>query len=245
VSNLFRETHRVRFFDAEPGGRAGIPAICRLMEEAANSQTAELGLSISQVREAGRMWVLTRFALTVFALPKMGDQVTVETWASDRTAGVRAYRDFRMFDADGHVLAEAATLWLLLDLGTRRLVRLPDSVLQIRHPGRVGAQAVDSVLLVAPATSGVPEEFKIRWSDLDENNHANNLRYIEWVMDAVPFETRRDAVPVSLDIQFQNEGRLGETVLSATEASGDVFLHSLTAGDGRVLGVARTVWRRD
>jgi medium-chain acyl-[acyl-carrier-protein] hydrolase len=245
MSNLFRETSRVRFFDAEPGSRASIPAVCRLMEEAANSQTAQLGFSISQVRESGRMWVLTRFALTVFALPEMGDEVTVETWVSDRTSGVRAYRDFRMLDAAGHVLAEAATLWLLLDLNTRRLVRLPESVLQIRYADSVGADAVDAVPLIAPATQTAPEEFKIRWGDLDENNHANNLRYIEWVLDAVPFETRRDASLASLDIQFQNEGLPGETVLSAVDQSDDVFRHSLTAGDGRVLGVARTTWRFD
>ncbi len=220
-----------------------MPAICRFMEEAANSQTATLGLSISQVREADRMWVLTRLAVQVFSAPRLGDEIRVETWASDRTGGVRAYRDFRMFDAAGGVIAEGASLWLLLDLKTRRLVRLPESVLAIRHPERVGAEAVDSTTLTAPASVTVGEEFKIRWGDLDENGHANNIRYIEWVVETLPVETRRNAVLTSLDIQFLNEGLLGEAVISASEQTDEGFRHRLTAGDGRVLAIARTTWQ--
>ncbi|MES1260869.1 MAG: acyl-ACP thioesterase domain-containing protein [Acidobacteriota bacterium] len=241
MSHLFHEAYRVRFFDAEPGGRASVPAVCRFLEEAANSQTERLGLSLRQVREADRMWVLTRFALNVFALPRSGDEISVETWASDRTGGVRAYRDFRMRDAEGNVLAEAASLWLLLDLRTRRLVRLPDPVLRIREPERVGAETVDSRPLIAPETVTGEDEFKVRWSDLDENGHANNIRYIEWVLETIPVSVREAGLN-SLDIQFVNEALPGETVLAVSEATADGFRHGLTAGDGRVLGIARTTW---
>lgn len=245
MSNLFQERFRVRFFDSEPGGRASIPAVCRFLEEAANSQTEPLGLSVRQVREADRMWVLTRFALQVYSLPRAGDEVTVETWASDRTGGVRAYRDFRMRDAGGFVLAEAASLWLLLDLRTRRLVRLPDSVLDIRHHERTTAPAVDSLPLIAPESVMVEEEFKVRWSDLDENGHANNLRYIEWILETVPVPTRREATLTALDIQFMNEVLFGEAVVSAAEENEEGFRHRLTASDNRVIALARTDWHYD
>lgn len=245
MSNVFRETSRIRYFDAEPSGRASVPAMCRLLEEAASSQTERLGLSIRQVIETSRMWVLTRFAVSVITLPRMGDEVSVETWASDRTGGVRAYRDFRMRDAGGNVLAEAASLWLLLDLKTRRLVRLPDSVLRIREPERVGAETVDSSPLAPPENVSAEDEFRVRWSDLDENGHANNIRYIEWLLETVPVPVRAGGTLTTLDIQFVNEVLPGETVLAVSEEAGEAFRHRLNAGDGRVLAVARTCWHQE
>jgi medium-chain acyl-[acyl-carrier-protein] hydrolase len=241
---MWQETFQVRFFDAEPGGQASIPAVCRFMEEAAHSQTQGLGLSIGQVRAAHRMWVLTRFALRVFARPRIGDEILVQTWVSDRTAGIRAYRDFRILDSAGKTLAEAASLWLLLDLKSRRPARLPESVLSIRHPGRVGAEPVDAEPLLPPAGDSCREEFKVRWSDLDENGHANNLRYIEWIVETVPAALRPGCELTALDIQFAGEVLQGETVHSVSECQPDSSLrHALSGSGGRVFGIARTDWR--
>ncbi len=219
--------------------------MCRMLQQAAHGQMHGMGLSISQVRELNRMWVLTRFAVNVFAFPQVGDEVSVETWATDRTGGVRAYRDFRMRDAEGQILAECASLWLLLDLKSRRLVRLPDAVLQIREPERVSADTVDSTTLDPPeAVTGV-DEFRVRWSDLDENGHANNTRYIEWLLETVPDAVRAGGGLSSLDIQFVSEARPGETILAVSDEANGAYRHRLTAGDGRVLGIARTVWRQE
>jgi acyl-ACP thioesterase len=240
---MWQETFRVRFFDAEPGGEASIPALCRFMEEAAHRQTESLGVSIGQVRESLRMWVLTRFALQVSGLPRIDDEVVVQTWASDRTSGIRAYRDFRMLDGAGKLLAQAASLWLLLDLKTRRPVRLPESVLIMREPERVGEAAVDTETLLPPKICSCEEHFKVRWGDLDENGHANNLRYIEWIVETVPVSRRRDHRLTRLDVQFLNEVLLAEIVHSVSgESAADQYAHSLTAADGRVLGLAHTGW---
>ena len=239
---MWQEPFRVRFFDAEPGGQASVSAVCRFMEEAAHSQTESVGLSIRQVRELQRMWVLTRFALRIFARPRIGDEVIVQTWASDRTGGIRAYRDFRMLDHAGRTLAEAASLWLLLDLKSRRPVRLPESVLALRDPERIGARPVEAELLSAPEDYSCEDRFKVRWGDLDENGHANNLRYIEWIVGTVPDGLRAGHELTALDIQFVDEVRLGETVHSVSEETGASFRHGLSAEDGRILGISRTDW---
>jgi medium-chain acyl-[acyl-carrier-protein] hydrolase len=233
---MWSEAFRVRFFDAEPGGGASIPALCRFMEEAAFSHTDSLGISIIQVRETQRMWVLNRFALRVSTLPRIGEEVTVQTWASDRTGGIRAYRDFRVLDGAGKTIAEAASLWLLLDLKSRRPVRLPDSVLSIREPERVHAEPVDATPLPVPASVVHEDHFKVRWSDLDENGHANNIRYIEWIL-----ASKREGRLTGFDIQFLNEALLGDPVVALCEQLSDTqFRHSLTGPDGRTLAVAES-----
>jgi medium-chain acyl-[acyl-carrier-protein] hydrolase len=241
---VWRESFRVRFYDAEPGGRAAVPALCRYLMEAADSHCRPLGMTLSGLRESGRMWVLARLALRIDELPSRDQEVTVETWGSNRIGAVRAYRDFRIFDAAGGVLAEASSLWLVLDMQTRKPVRLPEEILLYRHPEWRTPEAVDAIQLEPPEQLSREERLKVLWRDLDANGHANAVSHIEWALDAVPVELRRSARLASLDIQFLGEAFLGEDLVSQAEvATGGVVRHRIITGEGRMLDLARTVWR--
>jgi medium-chain acyl-[acyl-carrier-protein] hydrolase len=245
---IWREPFRVRFYEAEPSGRAAVPALCRYLQEAADCHCRSLGLSLGELREAGRMWVIVRLALNVAEFPRVGDVVTIETWPTSRVDKLRAYRDFHLKDADGTVLAEAASLWLMLDAQTRRPVRMPESVLQGRYPVLVTPQPVESLTLEEPQTVTSEQRVLVRWDDLDANGHANNVRYVEWSLETVPQEIRRDFQLASLDIHFRNEVMLGQEVICISERTGTrdrpSFRHRLTRDDGSVLAVARTDWQR-
>src|SRR5271154_2359472 len=106
---IYREPFRVRFYEAEPNGRAAVTAICRYLQEAADCHCRSLGLSLSELREVGRMWVIVRLALQLFEFPRVGDSVMVETWPTNRMDGFRAYRDFRLRSGGGTLLGEAAS----------------------------------------------------------------------------------------------------------------------------------------
>ena len=74
---------------------------------------------------------------------------------------------------------------------------------------------------------------------------SNNTRYIEWLLETVPDAVRAGGGLSSLDIQFVSEARPGETILAVSDEANGAYRHRLTAGDGRVLGIARTVWRQE
>jgi len=101
VSLLHQETFPVRFFESEPTGRATPAAMCRFAQEAAEGHCRTIGMSLLDMRAQNRMWVLTRFRLQMDCYPKVGETVTVQTWASARTNGIRAVRDFCFLDSQG------------------------------------------------------------------------------------------------------------------------------------------------
>lgn len=78
------------------------------------------------------MWVLSRLHVQIQKYPLWRDRIQVETWATSRLGGVRAYRDFRLLDANDEPVGAATSLWLLLDVNTRRPVRIPDRLLDLR-----------------------------------------------------------------------------------------------------------------
>ncbi|MEO8657813.1 MAG: acyl-ACP thioesterase domain-containing protein [Bryobacteraceae bacterium] len=241
---VWRDRFRVRFFDTDPTGRASVAAVCRYLQEAADSHTRPYQLSLTDLLAEGRMWVLSRLAIQFVRMPRLAEEVAVDTWGSNRLGGLRAYRDFRMLDEAGETLAEASSMWLILDAVTKRPVRLPESILVFRHAEWRTPEAVDAVKLDAPSRGMYEARFRVGWRDLDANRHANNVRYVEWMLEALPDEIFESSRLVGVDIQFVGEAARGDEIVSASEAAGDgAFRHGLTNGDGAVLAVGRSVWK--
>jgi len=243
---VWREPFRVRFYEAEPSGRASIPSLCRYMMEAADNHCQPVGMTLAGLRASGRMWVLARFAARFTDLPRRGDELLVETWGSNRVSAIRAYRDFLLLTTRGEVVAEASSLWLILDSRTRRPLRLPEDILQYRHPERRTAQAVDTVPLEPPARVTAEAHSSVRWRDLDANGHANAICHIEWALEAVPLETRREARMTAFDVQFLNEAFVGNGIVSTVEEI-DVpptrcYRHRVTTTDGQALALMTSNW---
>ena len=94
--------------------------------------------------------------------------------------------------------------------------------------------------------------------DLDDLNHVNNIRYIEWIQDiskehwqaAVPINQRNGViwVVVSHHIQYRGEARLGDVVEVNTyiaETRGPLSIRAVEmylAGTDVLLVESRTEW---
>jgi acyl-ACP thioesterase len=168
--------------------------------------------------------------------------VTVRTWPSgvDR---LFALRDFILQDAEGATLASAVSAWLILDTRSRRPVRIqgifdpPDSSALPR------AFAADMEKLPG---CGAPERetaISVRWSDCDVNQHVNNSRYAEWVMEGVA--ARGIGTVTALDIDFLAETQHPGTVMVRTRIEDpSLKAHAIVrAADGAEVARARTRWR--
>ena len=117
------------------------------------------------------------------------------------------------------------------------------------HPEKALAADLDKLPPFPEASGGVREaELAVRYCDLDVNLHANNVRYVEWILESLPAELLRSSVPAELDLDFLAEAGIGERILSRTVASpgmpGEAYAHSLVRlHDGVEVARARTAWR--
>jgi len=85
--------------------------------------------------------------------------------------------------------------------------------------------------------------FDVRFSDLDVNQHVNNVRYVEWALEAAPREMLLTQQPTEIDIQFRAETGLGETVVTQLQQDADRLLHRLRrTRDDKTVAQATTQW---
>jgi len=188
---------------AEAAGPAGT---ARLLEQAAGPHAAQLGVGMDALRAEGRAWMLLRLGLAARRWPEPGEAVEVITWPSRRTAGARAWREFEILSASGEPLVQAASVWLMVDLRSRKPVRLPRFLLELNFPARD-----TGIEFAAPAeVAGEPTHTHQRTvgpEDLDINEHVNNAAYIAWAETLVAWRSWR-----RLQVDYASEARIGDRI---------------------------------
>lgn len=86
----------------------------------------------------------------------------------------------------------------------------------------------------------------MRYSDMDINQHVNNISYIEWVTETMPADILLKKNLWSLEIHFLSEALYGDAIVSRwmkLEKNKGSFLHSIfNETNGKELVRAKTIW---
>ena len=187
-------------------------AMLDMMQEAANVDATRLGFGFDNMIATNTAWVLSRLHMKVKTFPKWRDTVKLYTWHKGAFK-LFFLRDFCLKDTEGNSLIDATTSWLIIDLNTRRLSRnaeLADENTCIKED----AISVPADKVTIP--QGVELEFagthKVTWSDIDTNNHVNNVKYVVWALDIVDYEVSSKIPLKELLINFDNEVLAGQEV---------------------------------
>lgn len=242
------DTFRVRAYEIDPDLLLTLPTLCNYFQEAAGNHATAYDLASDHLLAGGVVWVLARLQVEVQRRPAWRELITVETWPSafDR---LYAQRDFVVTDAQGEIVARATSQWFVMDVVRRRPLRLPPAVAEITRPDRPHALPPDRATLPDLGAPSSERLFSVRRHDLDLSHHVNNVRYVEWALEAVPDSVRDARSLYRLDVQFRAESVYGDTVRSAcspADSTDGTFLlgHEVTRQrDGHLLARARTVWR--
>lgn len=175
------EKFLINSFDAVPDGKAAPGALLRLMQECASRHAAQLGRGPQVLLEQNLMWVLTRLRLRFYALPCWNDLITVRTWPS-AAAEIFFYREFVLEDRHGNVLLKADSAWSAVNFATKKVCRA--SIFpELADTGNEFVFAERPDRIKVPEGLGAGPEMQSRYFDLDLNNHVNNVRCVEFMLE--------------------------------------------------------------
>jgi medium-chain acyl-[acyl-carrier-protein] hydrolase len=244
LQRVWNESFHIRSYDVDSEGLATLPALCRFMQEAALNHASHLGVGLSHLRAQDLLWVLARQRITVHEVPSLDESVTIRTEPTGKDR-LFCYRDFAMLDGAGRVIGEAHTVWFVMGRRDKK-PRRPDSYFTVRFSdGREGTPPTRLRKLPEPKTSGIPSGLSVTYRDLDMNEHVNNVRYIEWIIDSFPLEFIRNHALKELEIDYLAEALYADELsLGREDTEGLMFLHSLTRPvDNTHICRARTAWK--
>ena len=177
--------------------------LMNFLQGAAATHAQELGAGRTYCESHNIAWVVTHNMVDIIELPKFKDEVVLKTWPSKHD-GLRAYRDFEIRNKhDNRLMIRATSQWVLINLNTRRLLRLNDS---LENWGSINERIWDIDFGKAPKFE--PEKthiVKCRFDDIDVNQHINNAVYAVWATESVGFEFRNTHRLRGIEIYFEHE----------------------------------------
>lgn len=202
----FEKEFEILSFQIDPNGKLRWASLADMLQEVAwkHADSRDFG---QQLFEKGFMWVLSRFHIKVFEMPSWGEHIKIKT-AGRGINKLFALREFEVENWQGKIIAKAMSAWLLLDIKSKRPQR-PRQVLPLElfddNPDI--SLVPDKVNLDIELLTG--KSFSVNYSDLDMNNHVNNVSYIRWIED---FCFEKEIQFDELLINYISEAVIGEEI---------------------------------
>jgi medium-chain acyl-[acyl-carrier-protein] hydrolase len=106
-----------------PKGLASLHGISYFLQEAAVEHASHRAFGFEDMIRKNLAWVLTRQGIKINKHLKLGEKVRLETWIHLSTENF-SVRDFHIVDKDGNIAVAARTSWMMMDLKSRRPVRI-------------------------------------------------------------------------------------------------------------------------
>ncbi|CAN0900819.1 Palmitoyl-acyl carrier protein thioesterase, chloroplastic [Linum grandiflorum] len=263
---VFRQNFSIRSYEIGADRSASIETLMNHLQETALNHVKTAGLlgdgfgSTPEMSKKNLIWVVTRMQVLVDRYPTWGDVVQVDTWvtASGKN-GMR--RDWLIRDCrTGEVLTRASSVWVMMNKLTRRLSKMPEEVRAEIEPYFLKSEPVlpeDSRKLLKlddDTADHIRTGLTPRWNDLDVNQHVNNVKYINWILESAPPEILESHELYSMTLEYRRECGKDSVLQSLTSVSGTGIgtigspgkiecQHLLRLEEGGEIVRARTEWR--
>lgn len=215
-----------------------ISSLFNLFQEIAGVHADQLGFGIDIITaNHGVTWVLVKIKVEIERLPLWNEEIEIETWPQ-RPKRFEFERDYIVRDTEGNILVRAISSWVIMDIKTRELRKT--ELIHVNYPDPVKEErAIDGKIgkLKPYCESELVYKKTVGYSDIDLNEHLNNSKYIDYIMDCFTCEEHKKYKAGSIQVSYVNEALPGETIALKrdinTENPKMLYIEGINDLDGR------------
>ena len=222
MESVFRIKYSVSHDQADCRGNAKPSALLHFAQEAAGGHCMELGLDWHTLAKKNMFWAVIRQRVQITRLPTAGETITVETWPMPTTRS--AYpRSTVAYDEKGKELFRCISLWVLMDTQTRSMILPGKSGVEV--PGFLRGGELEPPRSLSPAAGEHSISRAVVSSDLDQNCHMNNARYLDWIDDLLSADFYKTHSLREFTVCYLSEALEGQTRTLNWALSEENILH--------------------
>ncbi len=208
---IWEESFKIHTYEVDLHNRLKVSSIFNFMQEAAGSHANNLKIGYEELLKEGLFWVLSRIRIELLELPGFGEEIKILTWPKG-TNKLFALRDFLIYNSHEEILGKATTAWLIIDRKTKRPQKIEPFAERFVSIEDKHALEVVPAKIAVPRNKELIYEKKVGYTEIDVNDHVNNARYVEWIMDSFPKDVYEKNRLDLIQVNFLSESRLGEEI---------------------------------
>ncbi|MDO5562376.1 MAG: thioesterase [Synergistaceae bacterium] len=237
----------VPFSGIDPRGRLKFSVLLEMFQEMADIDASKYGLSVRQTLEHNITWVLRKYRIDISRYPRKEDgTIKIKTYA-EPFRNLFSLRTFKFWNPAGEYLGSAYAWWVLIDTVKLRPIRLDKCELMSAFMTQVSEELPSDVKVPELAEAQLEETWKVRWQDLDVNDHTNHAVYFSWALDTVPDDVPEKMTPMFVEGEFLHpvpRTRVRCLTQELPSDKGRCFVHSLRHIDDETeYAKISSVWR--
>ena len=207
--------------------------ILKIFENTAMHHASAVGDAVSDCHARGEAWYLTDWYVEIYSRVPMGLRVKVETFCrkSRRMSGF--LRDFLMQDGEGNVIARSTSRWARVQTDTKRLLRVGEDIFE-KYGAEERSVFDGGFPLSHLRQSTLPvvceKEIALRRNDFDMNDHVHNLVYLDYALEAIPYEAYRERKMRAFHISYLRPICAADRVIARRSDCEEGYAVSLEVG---------------
>lgn len=239
--------NQIPFSGIDPKGRLKFGVLLEMFQEMADIDASKYNLSVRQTLEHDVTWVLRKYRIDLEKYPTKDDgTIRIKTYA-EPFRNLYSLRSYKLWNGAGDFLGSAYTWWVLLDIKRERPIRLDKSELMTGFMERLSEELPRDVKVPDVTDPQIEEKWKVRWQDLDVNDHTNHAVFFSWALDTVPDGICEGYAPVLVESEFMHaipRTRVRCLTQEVPSSEGRFFLHSLRhMEDDTVYAKLSSLWK--
>ena len=246
MSNSFTKKYEIHYYEVNSKLRCKLSSIINFICDVGTQQSEYVGGGIEYCTKNNCAWVFYKYDIRMNRYPMFGEAISITTMP----IGFKKFYGLRKYiieDENKNIIGEALALFFLIDIEKRRPMRIQKE--QYDFYGVDGDVDYD---ISMDKIEKINEEqyekhFNIRYGDIDSNNHVNNVKYIEWAIEAVPEDVVSNYSIRRLKTTFEKETTYGESISSfanvkAIDSDGLKSYHSIKNSEGKEVTLLEADW---
>jgi len=181
---LWKKEYILRASDFDKYDRIKPSAVLELFQDAAGQHAEEIGVGYKEMSSRSYMWMILRIKFKIISNPKSYQKVIVKTWPLEPNR-LSYRREYCIENETGESLIAGSSEWVVVHSEKRRFVS--DTNLYPAQDGFHTDMMFEGKLLKVSdfESKGTPRIIDAGFTEIDVNNHVNNTKYANYVLDAV------------------------------------------------------------
>lgn len=247
MNNAFKKDYKINIYDVDARHQCKFSTLANYLWDIVISQSDSLGETEEGFVHNNCVWVLLKYDINIYEYPKFRDTISVDT----RVLGYKkfyGYRSYTIRNSENKVIAEATSIAIIIDIEKRRPMKITPDQCEVYGLERELDECPPLDDLISLENEEYSKDYTISYSDIDSNNHVNNVKYMEMSIDTLPKYILNEYDLSNIKVLFKKETNIGSTVHVSSEVKevSDkeiITLHTIT--DEKLLTKLQFTWKKN